>query len=691
MPDLYLEGDVGAPFWPDAPHFTAAHVREALTGFGGQDVTVYLNSGGGIATDGMAVYHALNAYPGRVTVIVTGVAASAASLLAMASDDLVMLDGSVMMIHDAASCWIEGRGTEDEHRSLADSLGKLSHGYAGIYAQRAGISIEDARALMRSETWFTPEEAVAAGFADRVGEDSAQAAAEFTYAAYHHAPAALVAKSRAGGPSRRAVLAMISGGRPPARAQAKGTTMDPEDEDLTITVTEGEDDGEEMGEDTADGGDGTQTDAGDGTDDGEDTTPGAQAEDETLSDAAAICDLVTLHGGSAQDAADFLHRGMTVSTVLAHYRQKGNPVPTKPRGPQARITRDERDTRRAGMTAALAAQFGRTAPEDDRARPFMAMTLAEMAAHASGYRGPIRTANDRIEVFMNTHTTSDFPLALSSALNKVLADRYRTATPIYRQISREKSFKDFRAHSIVRAGDFPMLQAINEAGEIKFGTIGESAETVALVPYGVGFRITRQALINDDVGAIADGIADQGRMVARFEEKTFFATCFAASGNGPTLSNGRAVFNTTDKTKAASGGAISVSTISAGRSAIRKHVTLSGQPLDVAPKIILTSPDTETSAEQVVSPLVPADADKANPFSGKLTVLSTAQLTGNGWYLLPDPQDVPLFVYGYLEGASAPRMRMEETFGTQGMAWTVEHDFAVGPADRIGGWFNPGA
>ena len=270
-------------------------------------------------------------------------------------------------------------------------------------------------------------------------------------------------------------------------------------------------------------------------------------------DAAAICDLVTLHGGSVQDAADFLHRGMTVSSVLAHYRQKGNPCRQSPEGrrPVSRAMR--RDTRRAGMTAALAAQFGRTAPEDDRARPFMAMTLAEMAAHASGYRGPIRTANDRIEVFANTHTTSDFPLALSNALNKVLADRYRAATPIYRQISREKSFKDFRAHSIVRAGDFPMLQAINEAGEIKFGTIGESAETVALVPYGVGFRITRQALINDDVGAIADAIADQGRMVARFEERRFFATCFAASGNGPTLSNGRAVFNTTDKTKAASG------------------------------------------------------------------------------------------------------------------------------------------
>lgn len=685
MTDLYLEGDVGAPFWPDAPHFTAAGVRKALSDAAGADLTVYLNSGGGIATDGMAVYHALNAYPGRITLTVTGVAASAASLVAMAADELVMLPGSVMMIHDAAMCWIEGRGTEDEHRALADALGKMSDGYAAIYAAKAGITVDEARAMMRAETWFTPEEAVAAGFADAVGADPAQDAAAFAYGAYQHAPASLRAKSRANGPSRRAVLAMIGGGQPPAPTMQESDIED--DEELTITV--GEDD-----ETTTDAGEPTTQETGDADpapEDGQSESEGDDPEDDIAADAAAICDLVTMNGGTARDAADFLHRGASLAQVVAHYRQKGTAVPTKPSGPSARITRDERDTRRAGMTAALAAQFQRAAPSDDRARPYMQMTLAEMAAHASGYRGPIRTANDRIEVFMNTHTTSDFPLALSNALNKVLADRYRTATPIYRQISREKSFKDFRAHSIVRAGDFPQLQAINEAGEIKFGTIGESAESVALVSYGVGFRITRQALINDDIGAIADAIADQGRMVARFEEKTFFATCFANSGNGPTLSNTRAVFNTTDKTKAASGAAISVATISAGRAAIRKHVTLSGVPLDISPKILLTSPDTETTAEQIVAPLTPADADKANPFSGKLTVLSTAQLTGNGWYLLPDPADVPLFVYGYLEGAGAPRMRMDEPFGSQGMAWTVEHDFAAGAADRLGGWFNAGA
>ena len=92
-----------------------------------------------------------------------------------------------------------------------------------------------------------------------------------------------------------------------------------------------------------------------------------------------------------------------------------------------------------------------------------------------------------------------------------------------------------------------------------------------------------------------------------------------------------------------------------------------------------------------MSPLVPADADKGKPVRRKADGSQHRAADRQRLVSAARPPDVPLFVYGYLEGASAPRMRMEETFGTQGMAWTVEHDFAVGPADRIGGWFNPGA
>jgi ATP-dependent protease ClpP protease subunit len=686
MPDIHLEGTVGAPFWPDEAHFTPATVRDALAAAEGQPVTVHLNSGGGVATDGLAIYHALKAYPGGVDVVVTGIAASAASLVAMAGRTITMRAGSMLMIHDAAMAWIDGRGTESDHRAIADALGKMSDGYAAIYAARAGIDTAAARDIMRAESWFDAAEAVAAGFADVADDAPAARAAAFAYGAYTKTPRHLLGGTRADGPGRQAVLAMISGGNP---AKPKGSTMTSEDDEDARLATDGED--------TPEGGSAEDLPPEDDEAADPESTDGENEdeEDEAAEEAAAICDLVAMHSGTLAEAGEFLARRMTLSQVVAHYRQKGQTVP-KPNaaGSQARITRDERETRRAGMTAALLAQILRREPDDAQARPYMGMSLAQMAATANGYRGSLRTAHDRLTVFTmdgGMHTTSDFPLALSNALNKALAARYGEAMPIYRQIARQTSFRDFRPQSVIRAGDFPALQAVSEHGEIKSGTIGESAETVALVAYGIKVGISRQTLVNDDIGAIADAIADQGRAVARFEEQVFFATCFGNSGNGPTLSNTRAVFNTTDTTKAGSGSAITVLSVGAGRAAIRKHTSISGAKLNLSPKILLTSPDKETEAEQVTSPLVPAAATAVNPFSGRLNVLSTAQLAGNGWYLLTDPADAALFNFGFLEGASAPRMRMEDLMGQQGIVYQLEHDFGCGATGRVGGWFDPGA
>lgn len=694
MHEIYLEGDVGAAFWGDDAHFTPADVRAALEGQG--DVTIYLNSGGGIATEGLAIYHQLRAHPGVVHVVITGVAASAASLIAMAGDTITLRAGALLMIHDPAQPFAEGRGTEEDHLEMAQFLARMSAGYAGIYAERAGISVEAARDIMRAETWFTPHEAVAAGFATATDAAESQAAATFAYRVYANTPRHLLAGTRADGPAKRAVMAMICG----VPAKPKETTMskakvavaaDDQVEDLTDATAI-----EDAEDDTAD--EGAAPD--DGTPEGEDTAPGdAPADDEDDEDSAtaeatAICDLVTMHNGTPGDVRRFIAARATLASVINHYKSKGNStMRLNPGGPSARITRDERDTRRAGMAEALAAQIGRRSPAEGPARAFMSMSLAEMAAAASGHRGALRTAYDRQQVFMNMHTTGDFPLILSNALNKELEARYVEAEPTYRRISRLKSFKDFRPHPIVRAGDFPTLQPVGEGGEIKYGSFGEKSESVALVPYGVVVALSRQMLINDDIGGIADVIADQGRAVSRFEDATFYAMALGGSGgNGPTLTEtSRQMFNTTDKTLASSGAAISITTISAGRAEMRKKTSVNGAKLGLAPRILLVGPATETEAEQIVAPILAATTGAFNPFSGKLEVVSTAEITGNAWYLFADPGSAAVFVHGYLEGASAPRMRMEEVFGQQGMKFSLEHDFGVGAADFRGGYKNAGA
>ena len=189
---ILLYGDVGDPWcWGDG--FTVADVAGALAEHGPGDITVRVNSGGGIAFDGIAIYSLLLAHAGKVTVVVDGIAASAASLIVMAGDVREIRDGAMMMIHDAAGVTF---GTSADHQRSATVLDKLSDQYAGIYAKRAGIDQAAARDLMKAETWFDAAEAVAKGLCTGKVEDLAEATASFDYRIYAHAPKSLPRRSK---------------------------------------------------------------------------------------------------------------------------------------------------------------------------------------------------------------------------------------------------------------------------------------------------------------------------------------------------------------------------------------------------------------------------------------------------------------------------------------------------------------
>ncbi|GAA3781241.1 head maturation protease, ClpP-related [Micromonospora maritima] len=129
------------------------------------EITLRLNSKGGDAWDGVAIYNALKDHPAQVTVVVDGVAASAASVIAQAGDRIVMNRGSQMMIHDASGLAL---GDAADMREMADVLDKVSDSLAGIYAARAGGTVAQWRATMRGTQWYTAEEAVDAGLADEL-------------------------------------------------------------------------------------------------------------------------------------------------------------------------------------------------------------------------------------------------------------------------------------------------------------------------------------------------------------------------------------------------------------------------------------------------------------------------------------------------------------------------------------------
>ncbi len=131
-------------------------------------LNVHINSPGGDAFGGIAMYNALRQHPARKVVYIDGLAASAASVVAMAGDEIVMNAGSQMMVHDAAGIAI---GFALDMEKMASELNKLSDGVAGIYAKRAKGKRDDFRQAMRDESWYTDQEAVEAGLADRIAED----------------------------------------------------------------------------------------------------------------------------------------------------------------------------------------------------------------------------------------------------------------------------------------------------------------------------------------------------------------------------------------------------------------------------------------------------------------------------------------------------------------------------------------
>lgn len=144
---------------------TSKRVAAALRRIGSQDVTVNINSPGGDFFEGLAIYNLLRDHPHAVTVKVMGLAASAASVIAMAGDRILVPDAGFLMVHRA---WGLAIGNQNELRQVADMLAPFDDAMATIYSKRAGVEKSAAEQWIDAETWFNGAQAVDAGLADAV-------------------------------------------------------------------------------------------------------------------------------------------------------------------------------------------------------------------------------------------------------------------------------------------------------------------------------------------------------------------------------------------------------------------------------------------------------------------------------------------------------------------------------------------
>jgi len=151
-------------------------------------LTLRLNSPGGSVFDAVAIYNALKRHAGNVTVTIDGIAASAASYIAMAGDEIIMPENAFLMIHDPSGLVM---GTAADMRAMAEALDKIAGALVKGYAAKSGKAEEEVAALMAAETWFTAAEAVEAGFADALAEP-VKIAASFDVTRFRNAPPGVV-------------------------------------------------------------------------------------------------------------------------------------------------------------------------------------------------------------------------------------------------------------------------------------------------------------------------------------------------------------------------------------------------------------------------------------------------------------------------------------------------------------------
>ena len=153
-------------------------------------ITVRINSPGGSVFDGYAIFNALKARASQITTKVEGLAASMASVIALAGSKVTAAANSIVMIHNP---WSGVAGDSDDLRKMADLLDKLSSQLVGIYAAKTGLPEADVRAAMDAETWFTAAEAKEWGLVDEI-TDEIQAVASFDVSRFRNAPKALAEK-----------------------------------------------------------------------------------------------------------------------------------------------------------------------------------------------------------------------------------------------------------------------------------------------------------------------------------------------------------------------------------------------------------------------------------------------------------------------------------------------------------------
>lgn len=685
--EILIHEDIGQTWFGDG--LTSKRFAEDLRKLdGARKITVRINSPGGSVNDGIAIYNALRSHGARIEVVVEGLAASIASIIAMAGDNIRMGAGAMMMIH---SPWTVALGNAEQMRDVADVLEKHEDSLVDIYEKRSGMDRKALKDMLSAETWFTAAEAVENGFADEADTVDAEATssarakqdehrASFkTFAEEFRANSAKLSPLQIAAALKSAAADATQQEPPVNKATpASVTTTDPPANPAP-------------------------------TPDGDAARREALASEQARR--AAIRTAFGRYGESHRTLLDACLDDVGCSIdkareqLLAKLGEQHQPLA------QPSITggQDARDKFKAGAELAISVRLNLAKRADAAGNEFLGLGMPELAIRALALIGVSTTGMSRSQIaskILASHTSSDFPQLMSNVAGKVLRAAYGNFPNTWNLWATAGSVSDFKVHPRIQLGSFDNLATIVEGGEFNYGSLKEDYENASAVTKGKGIALTRQMIVNDDLGAFQRRASLMGRAAARSVNTDAYAYLTSGSSNhGPTSTDTGQYFNATAVTTAGghanltgTGTAISVASLGVGRVAMRKQKDKGlKETLNIEPAVLLTPVGKEDLARQViVSETDPASSNSrvANIYRNRFQVVSDPYLDGisaTAWYLLANPADVAAFEVVFLDGVQEPFVDEMIDFDTDSMKFKVRLDYGVAIGDWRAGYKNAGA
>jgi len=355
------------------------------------------------------------------------------------------------------------------------------------------------------------------------------------------------------------------------------------------------------------------------------------------------------------------------------------------------INQDETVIERKAVEDVLNYRLDNTYKLDDKSKVLRHDTLLDLAKRRLEVAGVDFRGHSRQEVVQRALTTTDYPILLGNVMRTRLRALYDLYPQTWKMISTQDNVVDFKEKTAMQFGGTVAFDEIKEMGEYKNAKLVEAKETWKIKTYGKKIGISRQAIINDELGGFNRVAVILARAAANLEADTVWNMLLANSGLGVVMADTKKVFDSAHSNVAGSAAALSETTLSAGRLAMRKQKGLdASEQLYLTPQYLIIPPDLELTAQKLLTAVLAAQTSNVNVFANSLKPIVEPRITSTTAFMLCTTQ-IEGIVYSYLEGEQGLYTETRYGFDVDGVETKARLDFGAGILDYRGFYRNAGA